>query len=185
MDSPELTETDAEAVRRFRHRPWGEWTKTVVIVVALGGPLLWARFVAPFDQGIIFLVFVVATLGLFQSRNPTPPPPPFWMYSPLWRVIRRNVLCHLGRVDIESAPEPSEASKDEGPFEKLRQKHPWAVGLSAVVLYYSFCAVYMRLAIKGTKQDIDVALVVLLLVHLVVRGIGRKTNPAHSHPSAR
>ena len=180
MNSSEWTETDAEAVRRFRHRPWGEWMKTGVFVLAVGGPLFWARFVAPTDQAIIFFVFVIATLGLFKPNTPYR----HTMYCPVCRVIRRNVLCHLGRLDIESATELSDANQHENAFENSRKKHPWTVGLFILVLYYSFCAVYIRLAIKGTKEDIDVGLVALLLIHLVVR-IGRKTNPAHSHPSAR
>jgi hypothetical protein len=123
---------------------------------------------------------MTATLGLFTTKTPKH----FWRYSALYSVIRRNVLCLIGRLDIEPEVEPSEANQHESAFENARKKHPWAVGLAALVLYYSFCAVYIRLAVKGTKQDIDVALVVLLLVHLIVR-IGRKTNHAQSHPSAR
>jgi hypothetical protein len=178
MNSSEWTEADAETVRRFRKRPWGEWTKNAAFVLFIGGPFLWARRFAPSDQGAVFMMLMTATLGLFATRTRNR----FWKYSPGYRVIRRNVLCHLGRLDIEPETEPSD--QHEGAFENARKKHPWAVALSALVLYYLFCAVYIRLAIKGTKQDIDVALVVLLVVHLIVR-IGRKANQAHSQPSAR
>src|SRR5260370_18569309 len=122
MTSGELSEADAETVRRFRKRPWGEWTKTVVFVVAVGGPFFWARIIAPTDQAIIFLVFVIGTLGLFSHQNTTSHRHRYWMYGPVSLVIRRNVLCHLGRLDIEPPTEPSEANQHEGAFENASTK---------------------------------------------------------------
>jgi len=167
--------------RHFADRRWVDRIATAAFFVLFAGPIAWLRIFATKEQTFLYVFLLVASLeilGPTRHRHSTS--------CPLCRVIRRNVLCHMGRIDLEDPVDRGELNESDDLLGHLRREHPWVARLVFVVVYASFCAVYLHLVLKGTKQDIDICLVALLIVHLMIRSWGGKAkDDSQSQPSAR